>query len=209
MDNVQIYGERCSGTNWLKELVDNNFVVNSGVWHDKYGWKHWFITNETFKKISEDKNTLFLVIFRNPYTWINSLHNNPHHLHDALNLSLDGFISKEPLTSYHGTLRNKGGVIEESKNVFKLRSEKITNFLKLKEYTDNVVFIKYEDLMSNPINFLEKFKNMGLITKKNSYQYEVKKPSLIELNNDIINKINNKLDWSLEDLIGYKKNMYE
>ena len=40
LKNVVIYGERCSGTNYLEELLSLNFEV-SWIEH-KYGWKHFF-----------------------------------------------------------------------------------------------------------------------------------------------------------------------
>ena len=34
-----IYGERCSGTNYLQNLVNDNFEIEL-TW--EYGWKHFF-----------------------------------------------------------------------------------------------------------------------------------------------------------------------
>jgi hypothetical protein len=34
-----IYGERCSGTNYLENIINMNFDVNV-TW--EYGWKHFF-----------------------------------------------------------------------------------------------------------------------------------------------------------------------
>ena len=36
---VTIYGERCSGTNYLEQLLLSNFEVEI-TW--EYGWKHFF-----------------------------------------------------------------------------------------------------------------------------------------------------------------------
>lgn len=38
---VTIYGERCSGTNYLEELLTENFDVTL-VWD--YGWKHFSVS---------------------------------------------------------------------------------------------------------------------------------------------------------------------
>ena len=40
LKNVVIYGERCSGTNYLEELLEINFVVERI--EEKYGWKHFY-----------------------------------------------------------------------------------------------------------------------------------------------------------------------
>ena len=42
---VTIYGERCSGTNYLEELIVSNFDVKI-TW--EYGWKHFFGFNNFF-----------------------------------------------------------------------------------------------------------------------------------------------------------------
>jgi hypothetical protein len=39
LNKVTIYGERCSGTNYLEQLLIKNFDVEV-VW--TYGWKHFF-----------------------------------------------------------------------------------------------------------------------------------------------------------------------
>ena len=39
MKKYTIYGERCSGTNYLENIININFDVNI-TW--EYGWKHFF-----------------------------------------------------------------------------------------------------------------------------------------------------------------------
>ena len=70
-----IYGERCSGTNYLQNLVNDNFEIEL-TW--EYGWKHFFGFQDDTLKNSDD--TLFLCIVRNPVDWMNSFFRNPHHL---------------------------------------------------------------------------------------------------------------------------------
>ena len=41
-----IYGERCSGTNYLEDIISKNFNVEI-TW--RYGWKHFFGHNITDK----------------------------------------------------------------------------------------------------------------------------------------------------------------
>ena len=69
-----IYGERCSGTNYLQELIELNFDVET-TWD--YGWKHFF----GFNDLLNSDDTLFICIVRNPIDWINSLYKNKHHLY--------------------------------------------------------------------------------------------------------------------------------
>ena len=72
---VQIYGERCSGTNYLEDLITKNFNVEI-TW--EYGWKHFFGFCE--EKLVNSNDTLFICIIRDIYSWINSFFRELHHL---------------------------------------------------------------------------------------------------------------------------------
>ena len=79
---VTIYGERCSGTNYLEELLVNNFDVEI-VWD--YGWKHFF----GFQDLSNTDDVLFIGIIRNITDWINSLYREKYHIQHMINLELN------------------------------------------------------------------------------------------------------------------------
>ena len=72
-----IYGERCSGTNYLEDIISKNFNVEI-TW--RYGWKHFFghnITDKTNNLETDIKNAddvLFICIVRDIIPWINSLY---------------------------------------------------------------------------------------------------------------------------------------
>jgi len=73
---VTLLGERCSGTNYLEQLLVANFEVDI-TW--KTGWKHWF----GFYPYREDRSLddiFFVGIVRDPVDWLNSLFRTPHHL---------------------------------------------------------------------------------------------------------------------------------
>ena len=70
-----IYGERCSGTNYLENIININFDVNL-TW--EYGWKHFFGFHDNRFENSDD--TLFICIIRNLPDWINSFYREMHHL---------------------------------------------------------------------------------------------------------------------------------
>ena len=70
-----IYGERCSGTNYLENIIKINFDVDI-TW--EYGFKHFFGFQDEQLKQSDD--TLFICIVRNLPDWINSFYRTPHHL---------------------------------------------------------------------------------------------------------------------------------
>ena len=70
---VAIYGERCSGTNYLEELLKLNFDVEI-TW--EYGWKHFF----GFNNLEGSDDVLFIGIVRNLEDWVNSFFREKHHV---------------------------------------------------------------------------------------------------------------------------------
>jgi hypothetical protein len=173
-----IYGERCSGTNYLEELININFEVDI-TW--EYGWKHFFGFQDDLLKNSDD--TLFICIVRNLPDWINSFYREQHHLplKYKTNMSeeqkIDEFLNKEfwSICDY-----NNCDTIEENmddrniytgeryKNIFELRHTKIKWMLEdLPNKVKNYIFIRYEDLINDFDKTLLKIKDKGLEIKKN------------------------------------------
>lgn len=164
--NVQIFGERCSGTNYLARLVEKNFehvqVTNS------FGGKHWFITGleprgrpnrstdfECVRRLVDGDSTLFLVIFRDPIDWLRSIHARPYHAPGHWDLSFAEFIRK-PWLCFEAERANpiwpaeRGPFfIEQADNVVRLRSEKIRHLTNLEGTVANVAFVTYEALLDD------------------------------------------------------------
>ena len=165
--HVQIFGERCSGTNYLKSLIEKNFT---GVQITKaYGGKHWFIkghhprgrTNrstdyECIRSLSDSDDTLFTIIYRNPFDWLRSLHTSPYHAGNHSDLTFSQFIRK-PWISFETTRMNPAWpkrdddyyFIEEAQNILQLRTLKIRHLNTLEHVVSNVSFVNYEGLTSN------------------------------------------------------------
>mgnify|MGYP000026464975 CR=1 FL=1 len=175
-----IYGERCSGTNYLENIIDINFDVNV-TW--EYGWKHFFGHQENKLKNSDD--TLFICIVRNLPDWINSFYREMHHLplRYQKNMSeeekIDEFLNKEFYSinddehnykTYDKELMLDRNMYtgERYKNIFELRHTKIKWMLEdLPNKVKNCVFIKHEDLENDFENTLLKIKDKGLEVKEN------------------------------------------
>ena len=174
-----IYGERCSGTNYLENIININFDVNLS-W--EYGWKHFFGFQDD--KLKNSDNTLFICIVRNLPDWINSFYREKHHLplRYKNNMSeeekIDEFLNKE-FWSFHDNKNNRDTskelmedrniyTGERYKNIFELRHTKIKWMLEdLQIKIKNCIFIKYEDLINNFEETLFKIKDKGLEVKKN------------------------------------------
>lgn len=164
---VQIFGERCSGTNYLARLVEKNFehveITKS------FGGKHWFIKDheprgrpnrstdtQCVRSLAESDDTLFLVIFRDPLDWLRSLHAKPYHAPEHWELPFSEFIRK-PWRSYELERVNESWpeserghyFIEEAENVVRLRSQKIQHLANLERVVPNVAFVRYEALLED------------------------------------------------------------
>lgn len=87
---IQLFGQRCSGTNVLAKLVRANF--GEAALTDRYGFKHWFVPEQTLFPPS----VLALVVAREPRGWVRSLHRQPWHAHpDLKRLAFSDFIRAE------------------------------------------------------------------------------------------------------------------
>ena len=68
---VQICGERCSGTNYLQKLLEDNFDVEI-VW--ELGWKHFPM------RIPVPDDLYVICISRNVHDWVGSMLKHRHHV---------------------------------------------------------------------------------------------------------------------------------
>uniref|UniRef100_A0A6C0D094 Sulfotransferase domain-containing protein n=1 Tax=viral metagenome TaxID=1070528 RepID=A0A6C0D094_9ZZZZ len=142
-----IFGERCSGTNFLEELVFLNFDTEL-TWD--YGFKHFF----GFDSFEGSEDTLFICIVRHAFTWINSLRSNPHHLIPGMLKDTQTFLSHRVVSlDESGKLIRSDHHIETRKpykNLYELRRVK-NDFLihRLPQLVKNYIFFRYEDLCDN------------------------------------------------------------
>jgi len=155
ISNIKIYGERCSGTNYLEILISKNFKVNIT---QSYGFKHFF----GFDSLENSDNTLFICIVRHYHSWINSLYRKKWHLSPIQQKSKKNFLYSEHW-SYYDDYRNHGKnygkeIMEDRdiythqryKNIIELRYIKLKWMLEtLPKNIKHYIFIRYEDLLEN------------------------------------------------------------
>jgi hypothetical protein len=183
---VTIYGERCTGTNYLENLLTENFDVKI-TW--KYGHKHFF----GFNDLSNTDDTLFIGIVRNPFDWLNSLYKSPWHIPKKIRKNITSFLNEEfysvndlpeirPITNKKEIMKDRHIYTKKRyKNIFELRYTKL-NFLMndMPKLVKNYIFIRYEDLLENFENTLNKIRNKDLLVKptnfpKNIFYYKKNK----------------------------------
>lgn len=161
---VQIYGERCSGTNYLEQLLITNFDIEITR---NYGHKHFF----GFNDLSGSDDVLFIGIIRNLPDWVNSFYRDKHHLPTRLRNDVGAFLNDE-FFSVH----DDGSLIETDinletneiyKNIFELRHVK-NKFLveTMPSSAKNYKLIIYDNLTADFVNVMNELKDYGLVMKR-------------------------------------------
>jgi hypothetical protein len=248
----QVLGERCSGTNYVKGLISENFdKLQDCVKKQRFIHKHfipWYLnedlvdSNEYYK--FPKKNILYVVVIRNAIDWIRSFYLQPHHVSHRAKKGFDFFIfSKwEPFKPsdllsekelYNSQCNWYSKECEESKlnhlvyyldkknpmtnanfqNIFELRTVKYLNYLKLREYVQNIIYVTYEDVKDNPEGFLDYISSLVNISRieykkidtyKNRNEKVYKEKKYFDLSTKQKEQILNLLDMDLESSFGYQ-----
>lgn len=209
-----IYGERCSGTNFLENVIKTNFGLELS---NEYSWKHFF-GFDNFDKPNED--ILFIGIIRNPIYWLNSFSKELHHIPKE-NRSLNNFLVNEFYSVDENNKINLNDINyitkRKYKNIFELRKMKnfyLINIMKHK--VKNYILVNYESLLFNYEYILDFIKdkfnlsNQFPIYKKiKNYKKSDKdlfhKQRNILLPPRIVDFIWNNLDMEQENRLGYFK----
>jgi hypothetical protein len=166
IEKFTIFGERCSGTNFLEEIMITNFNINV-TW--EYGWKHFFGFYD-FKKTENEDKTLFIGIVRHPIYWIESFFREQHHIPNKP-INIDKFLFHEfySIDSNNNVMKEDLNYItgKKYKNIFELRFLK--NYYLINTMPNNVknyILINYENLRDNYEVILDNIKNkFGLVQK--------------------------------------------
>ena len=205
-----IYGERCSGTNYLQKLIENNFDVNV-TW--EYGWKHFFGSDN----LKNSDNTLFIGITKNPYDWLNSFYRDQHHLPPEFK-NIHCYLNNEFYSVDENgiELMNDRSMYTKQryKNIFDMRQSKLTYLIKdMPSLVKNYILITHEELLYDFKNTMNRIRQKGLPVKKNipfplNYSTDVKtnrhfikdsKPNHISKE-----QIKGKINMNWEQKLGYK-----
>jgi len=233
---LALYSERCSGSNYIQSLVLTNM---EGISLDESCHKHFppwlelhasnYLGSPSHYTFEGSDDLLVVVIFRNPYDWVRSLHRKPWHAALCLqNIPFSQFIRQ----AWQLNL-NQPGIVRLQKqhpfmdlnpvdgtpftNALMLRTAKIRTMLKIKERAKNVYYINYETVRDYPQEVLQELQEVFDLHMKSEYQpvlyykgmercgiyqetdYEPISPE------DLIH-INSYLDEKLESEIGYSFN---
>ncbi|MEG3160821.1 hypothetical protein U1763_09935 [Sphingomonas sp. LB2R24] len=162
---VQIYGQRCSGTNLVTRAIEANMPGVEIT--EAFGFKHWFVPPQTLFV----KDTLVLVVARDAYDWARSLHRQPWHAHPELKAKpFDAFIRSdwhsywddhfghiEPGHPMHGDemLHERDPETgERFANCIAKRTAKLRHWSSLTNRAHNVALLGYDAFARDPAAFV-------------------------------------------------------
>ena len=219
MNRYTILGERRSGTNFLEQLISDNFELKLD-WLG--GWKHFFGYSGYENKLKNNQDVIYFCIARNPIDFLISFYNSKLLQPIERTQNIESFLLKE----FYSVYLHKGKYVDilddknfknnnlRFKNIFEMRSIKCKYLLDdVPELVNKYYFIRYEDLKHNTDFVLTDISNKFKLVKKNQ-QYTIEKSYVgVKLNNDItenyhtddnINRIiYNNIDLSTEHRMGY------
>ena len=177
---VQVYGQRCSGTNLVTRAIEAN--MPSVTITEDFGFKHWFVPPQTLFV----KDTLVLVVARDAFDWTRSLHRQPWHAHPDLKAQpFDVFIRSQ----WHSYWDDHFGPIEPGHpmqgdemlherdpetgerfaNCIAKRTAKLRHWASLTNRTHNVALLGYDAFARAPSAFVEALSEATGIARREEY----------------------------------------
>lgn len=214
----QLFGERCTGTNYVSKLIVRNTNI---VFRPMAGYKHSFPTIDRF-------DGLVVIVTRNVYDWVRSLHLNPWGANQLRGLSLDEFLRAPWVVYYDAIATDDPALIgteltsercpdtqEPFTNVMKLRSSKYAHWLRFGARSNGYLIVQQEYAYSHAwqlIDSLNSFTGVEVkdeFTPVTDYKGRATNGPYIPKNyqpltNDQVDWINSQLDGVIEDALGYK-----
>lgn len=229
-----IYGERCSGTNFLRKLMYDNFKIEyEFLPNELVGFKHWFGHQDNKDAIQNSTSCVILPIVRNPLDTFVSFFKNPHHQSKERLIDFYTFLSTEFYSISqrppHDELlldRYQNDGWRRFHDIFEWRSVK-SNFLHttIPSLTPNSYFINYDTLKKSPELVLAKIESkFDLIRKYSEFKVEARRvcPQVSGIDNFDLSDdpphsmyviadqicrdlIKSKLNFDIEESMGFDK----
>lgn len=212
-----VFGERCSGTNFLTASIQENFKLKLDL---SIGNKHFF----GHKIYAKAPDTIYFAITRDIVTWIDSLFKTPHHIAYSSRIDKNAFLNNiffSVWDSENTALGIRQGVdivqdyhIKEKRrynNIFELRNTKNKYLLDvIPKVVQHYVHIRYEDLRDNYQETLKMISDKFNLNKKQNFTtidtfkgYGQEKFKIKKLINFTQNDILPLADLELEKRLGY------
>ena len=181
----QVFGERSSGTNFVKRLIGRNTALD---YSDELGWKHGFA-----QMLAVPRDMAVVCVVRNPERWALSMFAKPWHCTaDLQRLSFSQFIRAEWQTMfdkqrYLGKLGRDyvGRPLQQDRDpitgqlfssLFAMRSAKPAHHMSFPARDCTCVFLRLEEAQADPQATLNRIRTaLGLQFNPTDYR-KVQKP---------------------------------
>jgi len=164
---LQIFGERCSGTNYVEQLLRRN--VRGLQISDRYGWKHGY----PGEVAGGAPDCVFVVVHRDPFDWVRSLHQRPWHAATPLRgVGLSEFLRSPWWCQWGSDMELVEGdprlgtemmherdpqTNERFANVMRLRASKYGAWHALQGRVAHFMMVRYEEVRAHQRVFLRDF----------------------------------------------------
>lgn len=206
IDKFCLFGERHSGTNFSQQCFNDKFGLEFTSF---YGSKHFFgwVKPETITY--RGRHTLFIGIVRNPYDWIMAMINMPHHVHYHRLMNIESLLLDEWYSTDHRNVE----IIEDRnytnkkryKNIFEMRTFKYKYLCEtMPVIAQNYVLFSYDTFLKNHHNYLNIVANRFSL-KCIGKPPDVKRKDSYMIDPNIKTMIDNNVDWTLEESLGFYK----
>jgi hypothetical protein len=162
---IIIFGPFCSGTNLIEKIFANEHNV---VKNDIIYWKH-IIYLEQLIKFCEKKEYIIIFMYRNIYSWLNSINISKY------NLSFENFESKAIFLKYKNYNEHK-----EYNNIIDIYDTYYKNYIYLLNKYDNTIFINYEKIIKeNSFEYINsKMEKFGIeLSNREKFNKTINTPS--------------------------------
>ena len=142
---IKIYGERNSGTNFLKQLLTKN-TVDVSLLPNRWGnWKHGFPNLDRDLHLSRKNKTLVVFVIRDLEEWLKSMYKNPYHYRIG-GRDFATFL-RDSLDIYEKCPQSDVNInVNEKQDVLSLRYAKIRYYRSIYDQLAHAVFVNLEDL---------------------------------------------------------------
>lgn len=211
IERFTIYGERHSGTNFLEQCIKQTFGLDITYF---YGFKHWFgFTKPEIIRHHAKYPILFIGIVRNPYQWLQAFYNAPHHVPNCNSVRFSSFLTNEWYSqdsNYQEILQDRNFTtmpnLRRYKNIFELRKEKNKYlFETMPIIAQNYVLFSYDSFIKNQKNYLNILQHRFFLKRVGDPPVVMDKPKYLISRPEIKDLIDNNIDWSAEEPLGFFK----
>jgi len=163
---IWVWGERNSGTGLTQILLDQNFLLSEKV-IGGLPWKHGWMHQQDLTLMS---NTLNILLVKDAFSWLASMHKAPIHAPDHAELPLEVFLLREWYAEKDiGEIDQHPVFGTRLVNIFQVRAAKLIDWNVVSPCLPYTYVLRYEDLIQNTteaiLSIAKTFSQNGLTLK--------------------------------------------